>query len=126
MGLCSLQIIERLIRISKKLGRQPYTHEMIGDRGTNIRGAIIRNFGSVAEVRRILAMQGYVYQSRYGRKTFTDQQLLGSLKKFAEVYKRRPSYSDIARGILYSKSTYEKRFGSWRKAKELAFASNNI
>lgn len=124
-GTCQLQVLDKLINISEKLGRQPYAHEMIHKDGANFRQTIRNRYGSVAEVRRLLEMQGYRYQ-KPDTKLYSDDELLTALKQFTSVYKRRPVASDIKRGLLPSEGVFTKRFGSWKEAKLLAFGKPEL
>lgn len=55
---------------------------------------------------------------------YTDEQLLNFLRKFAEINKRLPSYSDCKRGLLPPLSTYSTRFKGFKNAMKLAFKDN--
>lgn len=52
---------------------------------------------------------------------YTKKELIGYLKRFEEINKRRPSYSDAKRGLLPALSTYSYRFGGWQNALKEAF-----
>lgn len=114
-GTCALQLFERMEKITKELGRIPYTHEMKG-----MRTAIRNRYGSVNKMRELLELKGYKYDDSH-KKQLSDEQLLHSMRKFSELYKRKPTYSDAKKGLLYGASTFERRFGSWKQAKLLAF-----
>lgn len=51
---------------------------------------------------------------------YTNEQLLDFLRDFQAIHGRKPSYSDAKRGLLPNLSRYSNRFGSWKKAVELA------
>lgn len=122
-GTCALQLLDQLARTSEKLGRQPYAHEMVSDKGSNIRKTVISTFGSVQEVRRLLEMQGYMYVKQQVNYKYTREDMLNSLRKFLEIYKRKPSYSDIKRGILPSESCFRREFKGFSHAKKVAFGN---
>lgn len=52
---------------------------------------------------------------------YTKPQLLNFLRHFAEINKRKPSYSDCKRGLLPHLSRYSYHFGSWKNSLALAF-----
>jgi len=121
-GTCYLQLIDRMEQSCNRLGRQPYAHEMKDNRGVGFRKSVMREFGSVKEMRDIMDSRGYEYLNPWKRKKYSDDNLLQAMRKFADIYGRKPSYSDAKMGVMPSQSVYEKRFGSWTKAKLLAFA----
>ena len=58
-----------------------------------------------------------------GRKVhFSEEELLDFLRAFKEINGRDPSPSDCRRKLLPDTSRYYSKFGSWVKAKELAFS----
>jgi hypothetical protein len=123
-GTCELQIIDKLMKFSQKTGRQPKSTEL-NKKDTGVsRKTIVSRFGSVKEVRRILELQGYKYTVKSGIP-LTDEVLLDSLRKFEDVYKRRPAISDIQRGLLpFSQCAYQKHFGKWSWAISKAFGDD--
>jgi len=122
-GTCELQLFDKMEKISKTLNRQPYVEEIKEYNGKSIRGSVIRRFGSMSKMRELLEMKGYMYIPS-SKQSITNKELLNSLRHFAEVYKRRPTYSDIKKGLLFGMSTYVRRFKSWSRAKELAYGQN--
>ena len=62
---------------------------------------------------------------RYNRNLkgvyFTKDELLGLLRSFEKLNGRRPSYSDVKRGLLPYLSKYKDNFGSWKNVLRLAF-----
>ena len=114
-GTCPVQVLDKLIKISEKLGRQPYKKEMKDDLGRSIVDAAKRRYGNLAEVRRILEMQGYTYKLP-AKATYTNEEMLGHLRKFESIYGRKPSPSDFRRELLpLSYGSYYARFGPIHK-----------
>lgn len=123
-GTCTLQLFDKMEKLSEKLGRIPHVDEMDQEYGANLRVSITKKYGSMDQMRKLLTMKGYMYKYRKEQSKITNEQLLESLRMFANTYKRRPVTSDFSRGILFCDSTYYSRFGSMRRAKELAFGQN--
>jgi hypothetical protein len=124
-GTCEIQIVDKLLSLSKKLDRQPTLKEVNATYGGDLRGPIRKHFGGMQKMRELLALNGYDYLSgERMNKSVPEEVLLGSLRDFHKIYKRRPSYSDIQRGLLFSRWQYVRTFGSWRSAKLQAFSTN--
>lgn len=126
-GSCELQVMNELEKISKKLGRQPYVHEMINDKGTNISKRARARFGSIDKVRSLLTMKGYLYQKDVNenghlpKRRINKETLINALMFFKQEYGRQPVVSDLRRGLLYKENYYKRVFGSWGEAKKAAF-----
>jgi hypothetical protein len=110
--LCNLQIIDRLGKATKQLGRAPSIAEMMefGLEATTIRA----HFGSVRRLFKLAGIQG---RDGYRWKSGV---LLAFIKNFIDIHHREPGYSDCRRRLIPSGATYHYRFGNLRKAVALA------
>lgn len=118
-GTCPRQLIDRLQKLAAELGRTPHTDEVI------FYGTLVKVYGSF---KRAVRLAGLKYRKpgqnvRYNAsRRYTDDELLGAIRDFAEREGREPAISDIRRALFASKATYRKHFGSWKIAKKIALA----
>lgn len=117
-GTCPFQLLHRLTLLAEKLGRTP-KHSEIPYSAT-----LRKVFGSVPEALRRARLEQRKPGSNVSRdyqKTYTDQELIDLLHEFKNTEGRYPYFSDLKRGLLPSWDVYSKHFGSWNKARNLAF-----
>ena len=120
IATCPEQLLDRLSRLAHEVGRTP-TQDEVGFIGT-----LIKTYGSYSRACSLAGLeprkrgQNVNYKAAQSFKNFSDTQLLQLLIEFQHKHGRKPSGSDITRCLLPSKNTYARRFGSWKKALELA------
>lgn len=123
-GVCPAQLLERLRKLGEKLGRTP-THDELKGMVATLR----QTYGTISNA---LQLAGFSprkvganinYKAHLARRPiYTKEKVLKTLRLFKEQHGREPSKSDMRRGILPSKTTIHKLFGSWGNAKKEAYA----
>jgi len=126
-GHCREQLLEKLSKLGKDLGRTP-TEKEFSNSGVSQK-SLRFHFGNVRSAMVIAGLSpnspGASGISRRA-KTTTDR-LVVSLRIFFYNYKRIPRLSDVRRGLLTSAPrTYFDRFGSWGKAIAAAFTRKQL
>jgi predicted restriction endonuclease len=107
------ELIDDLIQVARKLGQDKVTIDQYNELGRFHNTTLTRRFGSWLK---ILEKAGL-------KKTRTlniaNEELFNNLVETWTKLGRQPKYNDLTKNISrYSSGTYEKRFGSWRKALE--------
>lgn len=115
-GTCPDQLLDKILKLKEKLGHTPTKTEFEREyrRDTKIVG---RTFGSWTESLRVLGMSPRIG----GHPAYSEETVLKMLRDFAKEYGREPYYRDVRHGHLPRSSVYIRLFGSWSKAKEIAF-----
>lgn len=114
-GRCADQLIDKIHKLTKKMGRVPTSQEFREHYGGYL-NSIRTTFGSwkVAVERAGLKLD-YVRQQR------TYEELTDSLRNFYEKYNRTPTGADMRNeDSLFSPSTYKNHFGTLNNAREEA------
>ena len=118
-GTCPAQLIQRLRAVTDKLGRTPKVCEV------PFHGSLKTVFGSMERALRLAGLErrkvGHNIKHHDGYLKSTDKELIALLVNFKEVHGREPSMSDYNRRLVRNPNLYKRRFGSWSKAKEIAF-----
>lgn len=123
-GNCPDQMIDKVKKLVKKLGRTPTQQEYKNEYKTSQVNLIIKLFGSWAnllkrgKIKRLTGRKKPVWLKR----KYTRKELLGYLRNFHKKTGQIPMQSDchMQRGFLPSYSTYNVRFGGLPRARRLA------
>lgn len=118
-GRCPDQLIDKIQRLNKILGRTPssrefrqYYHGMLG--------SICIAYGSWSNALRIAGLTN----AKIGTPTrYNKEMLIRLLQDFYMTNKREPSFTDMRNKYMPSQSTFTKYFGSWSGALNEAFNS---
>lgn len=122
-GLCYMQLLDTITKLAIKLGRTPRAEELVGIHGQNIRQTIVHTFGSVADAFKIVGIDINKMGGMNKLSELSNTFLIECLRNFTKHHKRRPTRSDAGAGLIPAIHLYEKRFRSFNKAKEIAFAN---
>lgn len=119
-GTCPDQLIYKIREVKEKLGRTPSLHEFMGETGgQRYKHLIFATFGSWLNALRMARLTP-VEQKTGGYKHYTNEQLLESLSIFAQEHRKIPTATDCRRGLLCSYEVYQRHFGTFENARELA------
>lgn len=78
---------------------------------------------SISDIRKNFAKRNIIISCK--KLTYTDEELLNSIRLFVEKYERVPQIRDFEKSSFPNRETIKDRFGSWNKAIELAgFTAN--
>ncbi|MBF0892789.1 HNH endonuclease [Gluconobacter sp. LMG 1744] len=114
------ELISDVINVAKKLNKDKITIDEYNDLGKFHATTLTRRFGS-----------WFLVLEKAGLKktrnlNITNDELFENIVTVWNTTGRQPRYNDIKPSIsLFSAGTYEKRFGSWRKALEAFVAWAN-
>lgn len=114
------ELISDVINVAKKLNKDKITIDEYNDNGKFHATTLTRRFGS-----------WFLVLDKAGLKktrnlNITNDELFENIVMVWNATGRQPRYNDIKPSIsLFSAGTYEKRFGSWRKALEAFVAWAN-
>lgn len=113
-NLSDEELLSDVNKVAKQLGKDSVTLEEYNERGCVHSTTLTRRFGSWFKV---LSLAG-LKKSR-SLINIPEEELFQNLEEIWTKLGRQPSYSDIQKPFSkYSAGTYEKRFGTWRKALE--------
>ncbi len=128
-GRCPSQTLEKLKELCDRIHRQP-THRELAEEGFNVESLKwMFNTKSVGKVVQLAFDQNPEDAPEIrvgGIRKYSDEALLGMLRNFYFEHHRLPGRSDQKRGLLPSFSCYEYRYGSLRKALDLALEENKV
>jgi hypothetical protein len=113
-NLSDEELLSDVNKVAKQLDKDSVTLEEYNERGRVHSTTLTRRFGSWFKV---LSLAG-LKKSR-SLINIPEEELFQNLEEVWKQLGRQPSYSDIQKPLSkYSVGTYEKRFGTWRKALE--------
>jgi hypothetical protein len=123
-GTCPLQLLDRLNKLSQRLGRVPTEREV------PFKNTLYKVFGSYSKACKRAGLEGRKSgQNLKHWKTkgfdYTNAGLIKLLREFKDREGRYPSFSDTTRGLLPTWEAYKKHFGGWDKARDLAFPNED-
>lgn len=116
-GRCPDQLLDKILQLKEKTGIVPSKREFLREYEGKFMGSINLTFGGWGEAIKILGLT----ERKGGNPTHMqyDRELLIALMfEFRERYGREPMSTDTGRGLLPSKGTFRRHFGSWGNAKE--------
>lgn len=112
-GHCMAQLLRDIRETAKYLKRTPTISELYEHVGVSP-STIARAFGGIAKALEVAGLSKRKPGERPGQ--FSRQQLLVFMERFYKREGRIPYPSDSRRGLLPSRQTYKRHFGSWLKA----------
>jgi hypothetical protein len=107
---CPAQLLRKIENVSDAVGHTPTYMELKESRVSP--ESIKHRFGSLSKAMVLVGLAPI----KGRRALYNDTQLLSMLRNFSVRYGRSPSQSDCRRGLLPSKHTFHRRFGSWKRA----------
>lgn len=111
-GASDQELVQELARCAQSLGKKTVTIAEFEQLGRCHPSTIQRRFGSWFK-----ALEAAGLEPSRSKIGITDDELFENIKDIWIELGRQPRYSEIvAPHSKYSAGTYEKRFGSWRKA----------
>lgn len=118
---CPAQLIDRLKKLAVAVGRTPTVDEC------KFFPTLLKVFGTWKEALERAGLTHRkngqnVHYSAHAKFEYTEEVMLKMLRDFKEKMDREASHSDLTRHLLPSASKFAKVFGSWKKAKEIAYA----
>lgn len=119
-GTCPDQLLAKIIEVSKKLGATPTLAQFIEQTGgQRYKHLVFKVFGSWNEaLKRAKLVREEKRPHIY--KRYTTDELLDYLSLYYQENNRIPTATDCKRGLIPEYGTYQRRFGSMVKARELA------
>jgi hypothetical protein len=115
-GRCPEQLLDKIVTLKHKLGHTPSSTEFVKEYGSGFLGSIRLTFGTWNEAVTLLGMSP---RKAGGEREYDKENLLDMLRNFYIDKGREPMSSDNA-GLLPSRQTYSRHFGSWTNAKQEA------
>lgn len=119
-GKCPEQLKEKVVSLYNELGRTPSYSQFTDKYGKGFTYSIYQTFGGWKQLIKACGMpdrpSDRVYVKKYDKET-----LLEYLRNFKQLYGREPNTSDMKRGYIPRELHYYRVFGTFTKAKELAF-----
>jgi hypothetical protein len=115
-GRCPEQLLDKIVTLKHKLGHTPSSTEFVKEYGSGFLGSIKLTFGTWNEAVILLGMSP---RKAGGEREYDKENLLDMLRNFYKDKGREPMSSDNA-GLLPSRQTYSRHFGSWTNAKQEA------
>lgn len=114
-GNCPEQLIDRIKRLQKKLGKRPSAKQYAKEYGSY--QSVMTVYGKWNKALEVAGMATYTTEKglRSDRKY-----LLAQLKQFYDKHGRTARTSDMKRGLLPNHQIYWKVFGSLNNARQLA------
>lgn len=116
-GRCPEQLLDKIAQLKHRQGgRTPSSTEFVKEYGSGFLGSIRLTFGTWKEA---LSVLGLAPRTHGGERQYDKEDLLELLRNFHKEKGREPMSSDHA-GMLPSRQTYTKHFGSYTNAKKEA------
>jgi alkylated DNA nucleotide flippase Atl1 len=113
-------IVEWVREFINQNGRAPKEKDFLANNKRRIYQAISRRFGIQEIIKEARALATTKIDGDHANR-YTDEELLQNMRDFERVNGREPYPSDARRGFTSDVQTFVNHFGSWKKAKELAF-----
>jgi hypothetical protein len=114
-GVCPDQLIDRISRLTEKLGERPSAKRYAQEYGSF--QSVITVFGTWNKALEIAGIKTYTEQK--GERS-DPKYLLEYMRMFYKKHGRTPRHSDMLRGLLPRHQIYCKVFGTLNKARQLA------
>jgi len=107
------ELIEDLLRVAKEGGKNKVTIDEYNERGRFHNTTLTRRFGSWLKALEKAGLE------KTRNLNISNEELFENLVEVWTNLGKQPKYSDLTKEVSqYSSATYEKRFGTWRKALE--------
>lgn len=115
---CPDQLLDKIERLAKKLGRTPTSREYSKEYGSSFLGSVLGTYGTWGNALKIVKMAPKT--SGYGNR-YTKESIIQILLDFQYQHERQAMSTDINRGFLPSNTAFKKYFGSFIEAKRAAY-----
>jgi predicted transcriptional regulator len=122
-GTCPDQLLAKIKECKKALGEVPSKIQFIEYCGSQrFVHLIYKTYGSWSNALKMLGMQPKQskIEENQTKPRYTNEELLEYITIFFQENGKVPTYTDCKRGLLPSYDIYERRFGSFPKAREIA------
>lgn len=107
------ELIEDLLRVTEEIGKIKVTIDEYNERGKFHNTTLTRRFGSWFKTLEKAGLE------KTRNLHISNEELFENLVEVWTTLGKQPKYNDMTKEVSkYSAGTYEKRFGSWRKALE--------
>ena len=120
IGVCLNDMIVDLQDVSEKLKKRTFTSNEYSQYGKYSKSIFFRKFGSWNEALKVAGLDPFDHPLGGGEKNkVSEYSCIEEIERLWVELGRQPTTTDIKNGMSkYSLHTYERRFGSWRKALE--------
>lgn len=120
IGVCKNDMIVDLQDVSYKLKKRTFTSNDYAQYGKYSKSIFFRKFGSWNEALKAAGLDPFDHPLGGGEKNkVSEYSCIEEIERLWVELGRQPTTTDIKNGMSkYSLHTYERRFGSWRKALE--------
>lgn len=122
VGTCPAQLLDKIEKYSEQIGRRPSYNEFKKDNQGTM-ASILLVFGSWNKAIEMLGWETSKRGVGFNQSSWNRESLLEMLRVFKEKHGRDPYCSDARRKLIPSQNLYVREFGSFSKAKTLAFGS---
>lgn len=121
-GTCPDQLLDKILEVKKIVGDTPTLHEFIRETRTQrYKHLIITTFGSWKNALKMLNLEPRPnIQKNKQHNYYSNEQLLEYLRIFAQENNSRPTATDCRRGLLPTYEVFQRHFGSFEEARQLA------
>jgi len=107
------ELVADLMRVASELGKQTVTIDEQNERGRFHSSTLVRRFGNWFKALEKAGLQ------KTRNLNIPEEELFRNLEEVWTKLGRQPRYAELRSTVSkYSAGTYEKRFGTWRKALE--------
>ena len=119
-GISKTDMISDLQRVAEKICKKTFTTSEYSQYGQYSRSVFLRKFGSWNAALKAADLEPFDHPLGGGSKNkVSEYACLEEIERIWIMLGRQPTTTDIKNGISkYSLHTFERRFGSWRKALE--------
>lgn len=117
-GNCPDQLLEKIRDLHKQMGEVPSKRQFMEAHGGRYMDLLYKTFGSYPNA---VKLAGFVSKQEERQKKYSDEALLQYIRNFLDVNGRPPRALDCKLGRLPDLHVYINHFGSWVRAKEIAF-----
>ena len=112
-GITDEALISDLQRVAKKLNKDSITHFEIDEHGKYSTNTYVRRFGSWLNSLEKAGLKKTINMNS------TEEELFQNLEEVWIKLGRQPNYGEMCKPLsLFHRGTYERRYGTWRKALE--------
>ena len=119
-------MVKDLQDVSNRLGKKSITVKEYSQYGKYSYGIFFRKFASWNNALKVSGLEPFDHQLYSAKNKISDYACLEEIERIWIALGRQPTTTDIKNGLSkYSLHTYERRFGSWRKALEFFVAYMN-
>lgn len=126
LGISIKDMVKDLQAVACKLGKRSITSNEYIKHGKYSRDIFFRKFGSWNNALRVSGLEPFDHPLGSNNAKISEYACVEEIERIWTTLGRQPTTTDIKNGLSrYSLHTYERRFGSWRKALEFFVAYMN-